>query len=531
MQTRHLLLLLPLYSLLAGSAHAQILSTSAEAQVPANPAGFQAAPATAVAPSGASLVVWQGAGSGGQETDVLARAFGSNGAPLGSEFIVNSHLAGCQQAPDVAAAPDGTFTVVWQSEGQDGNGLGVFARRFAANGSPLGAEAQVNSTTAGDQRSPRVAHDATGSFVVVWESLGQDGDGWGVVARRFGASGPLSSEVIVPTATSGPQRHPDLAFQPTGQVIFAWEGPDGESSGIFLRRFEGTLGAADPAAAVQANSSAAGVQSFPALGADASGNVIAFWESAAPGDPGSVIRARRFDRLLAPVGSEVQADAGSPGPALRPAVESAGSGDFLALWEGATSHQGGPGVLVRVFNFLEQPSAPAALVHTLFPGGQGRPALAASPSGTFLAAWQSLGQDGDGSGVFARRFAFLGHDFYSIVPCRILDTRPDNALGSGDVRTINLATALAQCGLPATARALVINVTVVGGTGAGYVSLFPGDAAPPATSTVNFAASQALSNSTVLPLARNGTITLGARSLVGGNGQVHLALDAGGYFE
>jgi hypothetical protein len=43
--------------------------------------------------------------------------------------------------------------------------------------------------------------------------------------------------------------------------------------------------------------------------------------------------------------------------------------------------------------------------------------------------------------------------------------------------------------------------------------------------------SQTLSNSAVLPLARNGTVTLGARSLVGGGGQVHLVLDAGGYFE
>src|SRR5215213_10014909 len=159
----------------------------------------------------------------------------------------------------------------------------------------------------GDQRSPRVAHDASGNFVVVWESLGQDGDGWSVVARRFGASGPLTPEVIVPTETGGHQRHPDLAFQPTGHVIFAWEGPDGEGSGIFLRRFEGTLGAADPVA-IQAHASAAGSQSFPALGIDASGNVIAFWEAALPGGAGSMIQARRFDRFLAPVDAEMQAD-------------------------------------------------------------------------------------------------------------------------------------------------------------------------------------------------------------------------------
>jgi hypothetical protein len=522
--------LLLLCSLAITPAQAEILPVGTEAQVPADPAGSQTAPATAVAPSGGALVVWQSAGAGGEDSDVLARAYGPDGAPLGPELVVNTHLAGCQQVPDVAAARDGTFTVVWQSEGQDGDGSGVFVRRFAADGTPLGTEGQVNSTTAGDQRSPHVAHDAAGNFVVVWESLGQDGDGWSVVARRFGASGPLSSEVIVPTATGGHQRHPDLAFQPTGQVIFAWEGPDGEGSGIFLRRFEGTLGAADPVA-VQAHASAAGVQRFPALGIDASGNVIAFWESASPGGSGSRIRARRFDRFLAPVAAEVAADTGSSGPAFRPAVESAGSGDFLALWEEWSSDQSGPGVVVRSFDFREQPASPAGLVHTSFPGEQGRPALAASSDGTFLAAWQSLGQDGDGSGVFARRFAFLGHDFYSIPPCRIVDTRSSSALLSGEVRVLALSTALSACGLPLTARALALNVTAIDATGNGNMALFPGDAALPGTSSINFMAAQNRANSTILSLARNGTATLGASALVGGGGQVHLVLDVGGYFE
>jgi hypothetical protein len=34
-----------------------------------------------------------------------------------------------------------------------------------------------------------------------------------------------------------------------------------------------------------------------------------------------------------------------------------------------------------------------------------------------------------------------------------------------------------------------------------------------------------------LPLARNGAVSIGARSAIGGGGQVHLILDASGYFE
>lgn len=526
MKTRYLLFLLLL--LLATPATAQIQPIGTEAQVPASAAGFQAAPATAVAPSGGSLVVWQSAGSGGQDSDIFARAFGPDGAPLGPEFLVNSVLPECQQAPQVAAAPDGTFTVVWQSEGQDGDGWGVFARRFAAGGAPLTAEVQVNSTTAGDQQAPRVVHDAAGNFVVAWESFGQDGDGWSAVGRRFGPSGPLSSEVLVSTITAGDQRHPDVEVQPTGPVVFAWESPDGEGSGIFLRRFAGDLTL--PSSPVQAHAAVTGFQSFPSLGTDASGNVIVLWETASVELSGPAVRARRFDRLLAPVDAEVQVDAGSPGPASRPFVESAGSGDFLVLWEGWSADQGGPGVVVRSFDFLEQPAMAAALVHVAFPGEQGRPALAVSPSGTFLAAWQSLGQDGDGSGVLARRFAFQGHDFHSIAPCRIVDTRSSTALASGSERLFDLSSSLAACNIPPTARALALNVAVTGADGVGYITLFPGDAAPPVASSINFRAGRTLSNNALLPLARNGTSRIGARALIEG-AQVHLILDAGGYFE
>jgi hypothetical protein len=512
--------------LAAAPVYAQVEPTGPESQIPADPAGFQTSPATAVAPSGGSLVVWQSAGAGGQETDIWARAYGPDGNPLAPEFLVNSHLPGCQAEPDVAAAPDGSFTVVWRSDGQDGDGGGIFAQRIAANGTLLGSEIQVNATITSEQRAPQVAHDASGNFVVAWESLGQDGEGWSVVARRFNSSGPLSSEAMVPASAAGHQRHPDLAFQPTGHAIFIWEGPDGEGSGIFLRRFDNSLSTADPV--IQANLSAAGFQTFPALGIDASGNVIAVWENAQPGAAGTTLQALRFDRFLTQVGDPFQPDAGAPGPASRPAVASAGSGDFLVLWESASADLGGPGAVVRLFDFLEQPQIPAALVHASHPGRQNRPDIAVNSAGSFVASWTSLGQDGDGSGVLARRYAFVGHDFHTIEPCRIVDTRAGDPLTSGVERSFAIDGA---CGIPPTARALALNVTVASATGLGNVSLFPGDAPPPISTSINFLADVTRANNAILPLARNGIGTIRARPFVAGGGQVHLVLDVNGYFE
>jgi hypothetical protein len=82
---------------------------------------------------------------------------------------------------------DGDFVVAWESAGQDGYALGVFAQRFDAAGVAQGSEFQVNSFTADSQVRPAAAMDADGDFVVAWDSLGQDGSfvEYGVFAQRF----------------------------------------------------------------------------------------------------------------------------------------------------------------------------------------------------------------------------------------------------------------------------------------------------------------------------------------------------------
>ena len=61
----------------------------------------------------------------------------------------------------------------------------------------VGVELQVNTYTTSDQRSPDVALDGDGDFVVVWTSAGQDGSQGGAFGRRFGsAGGALGSEFL-----------------------------------------------------------------------------------------------------------------------------------------------------------------------------------------------------------------------------------------------------------------------------------------------------------------------------------------------
>lgn len=539
MERTRFALAVPLLFLAAGvsiPSIAQLTPVGFEERANAATAGSQAAPSAAVGPSGRHALAWQGPGDG---TDVWVQVWDGDGTILVPEQLANGHQPGCQQAPDVSFAPDGGFVVVWQSEGQDGDGWGIFAQSFDDDGSLAGPEIQVNSTTAGDQRAPVVAHDHRddhqGKFTIAWESSGQDGDGWGVYARRFDASGPLTGEVQVAVSGAGDQRRPALAIQPSRHAVFAWEGPDGSGPGIFLRRFDDDL--TSPGNEVRANVDTAGFQSGASLACDASGNVIVAWEGSGRDGSASGIGARRLDRSLIPIPdreAEIDVNATSAGLQSRPVVASSGSGDFVVAWESWGQDEGGPGVFAREFNFMEQPRGPEVRVNSFVPGPQRRPALAASSSGEILAAWESMGQDGDGAGVFTQRYLLPGLDFYTLVPCRLFDTRtiggtnpPLESGGTGRQFLIS-----DKCGIPLTARAISVNLTVLDATGNGNVALFPADVEAPLVSNINFAPGLTRANNAIVALARNGSGEIKARAFVNAlNGTVHLILDVNGYFE
>src|SRR6185295_2885408 len=116
--------------------------------------------------------------------------------PLGDPFLVNSFADDRQYGPAVAVTnAAGDFVVLWQSYDQDGDGMGIFGQRYAGDGTRLGDEFQVNEFTTGSQVTPAVAVDGAGNFVVVWQSDdygeggAQDGSYGGIFGRRYANDG------------------------------------------------------------------------------------------------------------------------------------------------------------------------------------------------------------------------------------------------------------------------------------------------------------------------------------------------------
>ncbi len=132
--------------------------------------------------------------------------------------------------------------------------------------------------------------------------------------------------------------------------------------------------------------------------------------------------------------------------------------------------------------------------------------------------------------VFAYTVAAAGQPgrFYTIAPCRLLDSRTTGAFASGARQTV---TAHGACGIPPTATAVAANVTVTQTSAQGHLTLHAGDLPAPGASTINFAAGQTRANNAILPLAANGAGTLAVTPFVLGGGSVHVIVDVTGYFE
>jgi len=113
-------------------------------------------------------------------------------------------------------------------------------------------------------------------------------------------------------------------------------------------------------------------------------------------------------------------------------------------------------------------------------------------------------------------------------PARLIDTRQSgSAIGSGTARCFTLA---GQAGIPADAAGVVLNVTSVGYTAPGWVTLYPAGQSVPATSTLNFDPhAYAIANGVIARLGSGGQVCAFVGTLNAAPGSAQIILDATGY--
>jgi hypothetical protein len=123
----------------------------------------------------------------------------------------------------------------------------------------------------------------------------------------------------------------------------------------------------------------------------------------------------------------------------------------------------------------------------------------------------------------------LGFYFYTLPPCRVLDTRESSGEFQGTLRV--LFGNLYSCGVPNIAEALVVNATVVPSGPLGFLTLWPDNCSycmpllpPPVVSTLNAEDGSVTSNMAIVSVGIAGRIDAFASS------DTQLILDVSGCF-
>jgi hypothetical protein len=331
---------------------------------------YQDSPSITTLPNGGFVVVWQsgcdpdlrypcsGAPQDGSDYGVYGQRFDSNGGKVGSEFQVNTWTTYEQSYPSITSLSNGGFVVVWDSVGQDGSYSGVYGQRFDSNGSKVGSEFQVNTSTTNDQWGPSITSLPNGGFVVVWTSDGQDGSGYGVYGQRFDSNGgKVGSEFRVNTWTTDDQAGPSITSLSNGGFVVVWE---------------------------------SGCRSWCPAGQDGSG-----WG----------VYGQRFDSNGNKVGSEFQVNTWTTDSQYVPSITSLPNGGFVVVWESNWQDGSNFGVYGQRFDSNGNKVGSEFQVNTWTTRDQRHPSITSLPNGGFVVAWRSDRQDGSGWGVYGRIFS------------------------------------------------------------------------------------------------------------------------------
>jgi hypothetical protein len=124
-------------------------------------------------------------------------------------------------------------------------------------------------------------------------------------------------------------------------------------------------------------------------------------------------------------------------------------------------------------------------------------------------------------------------DVLPLAPARLLDSRPGPGTGTIDGESaatgapaagaVTRLVVAGRGGVPAGATAVVLNVTVTGTQGAGYLTVFPCGSATPTASNVNFVAGDTRANAVVAKVGDGGAVCFVS------NVGIDLVVDVNGY--
>lgn len=151
------------------------------------------------------------------EDEIRIQRFDSSGVEIGSLTIA---LGGddLKEDPHVVGLTGGGFIVVYETAGTAGDDTNIIARRFDNTGTELGA--LTVSANGNEENNPAVTALDDGGFVVAWHDSASDD----ILAKRYDANGTLvGAQFIIDSNVGGAISDLDIEGMDDGRFIVTWE--------------------------------------------------------------------------------------------------------------------------------------------------------------------------------------------------------------------------------------------------------------------------------------------------------------------
>ena len=148
--------------------------------------------------------------------------------------------------------------------------------------------------------------------------------------------------------------------------------------------------------------------------------------------------------------------------------------------------------------------------------------------------WQIVARNGTGTAAsatwsFTATSGVTGLRFIPVTPCRVVDTRGADSTFGGPTMTASSSRDFpipqSGCGIPATAQAYSLNVTVVPEGRLSFLTLWPAGRAKPLVSTLNSFGGIVVANAAIVPAGTGGAVSVYVTD------PTDVIVDINGYFD
>ena len=155
------------------------------------------------------------------------------------------------------------------------------------------------------------------------------------------------------------------------------------------------------------NTFGADTESSPAVAVDADGDFVVTWMSSGQGGSGADIYAQRYNAAGVAQGGEFRVNTTTDSREYFTRVAMDADGDFVVTWQSYRDGSGW-GIYAQRYNAAGMAQGGEFRVNTTMNGELRLPAVAMDADGDFVLAWQSYGQDGSYTGIYAQRYNAAG---------------------------------------------------------------------------------------------------------------------------